>query len=158
VLDYIESAPDYTMGFTNTVTMGPFSLYGLVDWRKGGFAVNLTQNYFDETGLGPDAAADAQHVKEWNAGNGIYVQPAGFVKLRELNLSYRLPQNLTNSYFGNARDIRVELSGRNLFTSTKYGGYDPEVSNFSNEPLGRFQDVTPYPPNRSVFFSVVANW
>jgi hypothetical protein len=158
LLFYKESAPDYTMGFTNTFTMGSFTLYGLVDWRKGGLAVNLTQNYFDETGLRGDTAAAAKAVADWNAGKAVYVQPAGFVKLRELNLSYKLPQNLVNNYFANGRDVRLELSGRNLFTSTKYLGYDPEVSNFSNQAVGRFQDVTPYPPSRSVFFSIVANW
>ena len=54
--------------------------------------------------------------------------------------------------------MRLELAGRNLLTSTKYTGYDPEVSNFSNQALGRFQDVTPYPPSRSVFFSISANF
>jgi TonB-dependent starch-binding outer membrane protein SusC len=158
ILDYIESAPDYTVGFTNTFTMGAFTLYGLVDWRKGGFAVNLTEDYFDATGLGPDTLASQKTLADFAAGKGVFVQPAGFVKLRELNLAYRIPTSLTQRYFSTARDVRVELSGRNLFTSTKYKGYDPEVSNFSNQPLGRFQDVTPYPPSRSFFFSLVANW
>lgn len=155
---YKESAPDYTMGFSNTFTMGAFSLYGLLDWRKGGYAINLTQNYFDETGLGPDTTANNKAVADWNAGKAVYVQSAAFVKLRELNLSYSLPTNVTSRYFSTAKDVRLELTGRNLFTSTKYNGYDPEVSNFSNEPIGRFQDVTPYPPSRSVFFGIAANW
>jgi TonB-dependent starch-binding outer membrane protein SusC len=50
------------------------------------------------------------------------------------------------------------VSGRNLLTSTKYTGYDPEVSNFSNQNVGRFQDVTPYPSSRSFFFSLSANF
>jgi hypothetical protein len=32
------------------------------------------------------------------------------------------------------------------------------VSNFSNVALGRIQDVTPYPPSRSFFFSINANF
>jgi hypothetical protein len=88
-----------------------------------------------------------------------YVEPAGFVKLRELTLSYRLPHSMVTHLFqGNDHDIRLELSGRNLLTWTKYKGYDPEVSNFSNVDVGRFQDVTPYPPSRSFFFSVTANY
>jgi len=158
ILHYKESAPDYTMGFSNTLTVGAFSLYGLVDWRKGGFTINLTQNYFDETGLGPDTLAAANAVKAWNAGKGVYVQPAGFVKLRELTLSYRLPASATRMLFSNGKDVRFEVAGRNLLTSTKYKGYDPEVSNFSNQALGRFQDVTPYPPSRSVFFSITASF
>jgi hypothetical protein len=56
------------------------------------------------------------------------------------------------------QNLRVELSARNLKTWTKYTGYDPEVSNFSNQNVGRFQDVTPYPPSRSIFLSLVANF
>jgi TonB-linked SusC/RagA family outer membrane protein len=158
VLDYIESAPDYQMGFSNTLNIKDFSIDGLVEWRKGGYAINLTQNYFDETGLGPDTAAANAAVIAWNAGKAVYVQPAGFVKLREINLAYKVPKSFTTKYFSQAHDVRLELSGRNLFRSTKYGGYDPEVSNFSNQPIGRFQDVTPYPPWKSFFFSVIANF
>jgi hypothetical protein len=55
---------------------------------------------------------------------------------------------------GHAQAARIELSGRNLKTWTKYTGLDPEVSNFGNQPLGRFQDVTPYPPSRTFFFTI----
>ena len=156
LLVYKESAPDYVMGFSNTLTMG--TAYGLVDWRKGGLAVNLTQNYFDATGTGPDTAAMTRNNKAFAADTAIYVQSAGFVKLRELTLAYRLPSNVTNRFFSGGKDVRIEFSGRNLLTSSKYGGYDPEVSNFSNQNLGRFQDVTPYPPSRSYFFSIVVNF
>ena len=158
VLHYFESIPDYTMGFANTVTLGNFSVYGLVDWRKGGRAINLTNNYYDETGLLGDTVLAQKRVADWNAGKGVYVEDAGFVKLREITASYRLPANLTQHLFSSGRDIRLELAARNLWTHTKYTGYDPEVSNFSNQNLGRFQDVTPYPPSRSVFFSVTANF
>jgi hypothetical protein len=35
---------------------------------------------------------------------------------------------------------------------------DPEVSNFGSVPLGRFQDVTPYPPARLFFFSIATSF
>jgi hypothetical protein len=50
------------------------------------------------------------------------------------------------------------VSGRNLKTWTPYTGLDPEVSNFSNQALGRIQDVTPYPPSRTFFFSLNATF
>ena len=92
-------------------------------------------------------------------GYAAYVEPAGFVKIREISLSIRLPQSWVSHVFsGSDHDIRLDISGRNLYTWTKYKGYDPEVSNFSNQNLGRFQDVTPYPPSRSIFVSVTANY
>jgi hypothetical protein len=50
--------------------------------------------------------------------------------------------------------VRAELSGRNLVTWTRYPGLDPEVSNFGNQNINRGQDLAPYPPTRSYFFSL----
>jgi len=157
ILQTFESAPDFTMGFSNEFTVGPFHAYGLVDWRKGGLAVNLTQNYFDGSATGPDTAAMNQRNADFASGHAVYLQPAGFVKIREITVGYTLPQALTRSMFlSRAKDLRLELSGRNLKTWSKYGGYDPEVSNFGNQNVGRFQDVTPYPPSRSFWLSLNA--
>jgi TonB-dependent starch-binding outer membrane protein SusC len=155
---YKESLPDYTMGFSNTFTWNRFSAYGLLDWRKGGLAVNLTNNYFDASGTLADTALSRQRLKNFGAGKAVYVEDAGFVKLRELTVAYRVPESLLARYFPRASEVRVEVSGRNLWTKTKYTGYDPEVSNFSNQNVGRFQDVTPYPSSRSWFLSLGANF
>jgi TonB-linked SusC/RagA family outer membrane protein len=159
-----ESAPDFNMGFSNEINYGPIRLYGLLDWRRGGKVANLTNAYFDPVtadGLGffADTAKSAARIKR-NATLGTsYLEDAGFVKLREISVSFTLPRSLTQSLFSTlTQDIRLELSGRNLKTWTPYTGYDPEVSNFSNQNIGRFQDVTPYPPSRSFFVSVSANF
>ena len=159
-----ESAPDFNMGFSNEINYGPVRLYGLLDWRSGGKVANLTNAYFDPVtadgkGFFADTAKSAARITR-NATLGTsYLEDAGFLKLREISVSYTLPRSLTQSIFSSlTQDIRVELSGRNLKTWTPYTGYDPEVSNFSNQNIGRFQDVTPYPPSRSFFVSVSANF
>jgi hypothetical protein len=147
------------MGFSNEVTFGSFRLYGLLDWRKGGLVANLTDNYFDASGTTADTAVMNARNTAFAAGTAVYLQPAGFVKLREISLGYALPKSLTQGVFmGRAQDVRLEIAGRNLKTWTKYDGYDPEVSNFGNQNIGRFQDVTPYPPSRSIFLSLSANF
>ena len=159
VLEVFESAPKFTMGFSNEFSHGPVRLYSLFDWRNGGLVANLTDNYFDASGTTADTAVMNQRNKDFASGKAVYLQEAGFVKLREVTLSYTLPKSLTQTAFnGLANDLRLELSGRNLKTWTKYDGYDPEVSNFGNQNIGRFQDVTPYPPSRSFFVSLVANF
>ena len=160
-----NSAPDYTMGFNNDFNIGPFRLSSLLDWRKGGLGVNLTNNYFDLTtaqcgstincSLLADTAAAAARALAFAQGKAVYVENSGFVKLRELTVGYLLPANVTSRLFnGHASQARIELSGRNLKTWTKYTGLDPEVSNFGNQPIGRFQDVTPYPPSRTFFLTM----
>lgn len=165
-LTVYESAPDFNMGFSNEFTAGPVRLYGLVEWRHGGKVANLTNAYYDlataediPTGMRGDTAAAIARNKNFLINGGSYLEDAGFVKVREISLGVALPRSLTRSLFQSlAQDVRLEISGRNLKTWTKYTGYDPEVSNFSNVTIGRFQDVTPYPPQRSIFVSLSANF
>jgi TonB-linked SusC/RagA family outer membrane protein len=61
------------------------------------------------------------------------VEDASFLRMKNLSLSYRLPEELlrkTNFFSG----ARVFVTGRNLLTFTKYLGPDPEVD--SNLSLG----------------------
>jgi hypothetical protein len=154
-----NSAPDYQMGFSNDFNIGPFRLSSLVDWRKGGLGVNLTNEYLVDFGLMADTARARQINEKFIAGTAAYVENTGFVKLRELTLGFDLPPTMTSRLFqGRAQSARLELSGRNLKTWTKYTGLDPEVSNFGNQPLGRFQDVTPYPPSRTFFLTIATTF
>ena len=149
-----NSAPDYQMGFSNDLNFGPVRVSALVDWRKGGLGVNLTNNYFDG-GLLADSAIGNARLRELAKGKAVYVEPTGFVKLREVTLGYDLPADLTGRLFmGKVHSARIDLSGRNLKTWTRYSGLDPEVSNFGNQALGRFQDVTPYPPSRTYYLTI----
>jgi outer membrane receptor protein involved in Fe transport len=150
-----NSAPDYTMGFSNDLTFGALRFSSLLDWRKGGLGANLTNNYFDSGRTLADTALARQRLADFNAGKAVYTENTGFVKLREITLGYELPESMTGRLFnGGVQRARVELSGRNLKTWTKYTGLDPEVSNYGNQPLGRFQDVTPYPPSRTFFLTI----
>jgi TonB-linked SusC/RagA family outer membrane protein len=156
VLTFVgNSAPDYEMGFTNDLQFGPFRLSSLVDWRKGGLGVNLTNDYFYGSGLAKDTALAHRQLVAFGKGVDVWVENSGFVKLRELTLGYDLPAGVASALFnGHAEGARLEFSGRNLATWTKYTGLDPEVSNFGNQPLGRFQDVTPYPPSRQFYLTI----
>ena len=149
-----DANPDFQMGFSNDFTFRGFRVGTLLDWRKGGYAINLTNNYFDG-GLLADTAAGNERLRKFRAGQPVYVEHNGFVKLREVNLSFALPATFNNALRLKASQaVRLELSGRNLYTWTDYTGLDPEVSNFGNQAIGRIQDVTPYPPFRSFYFSI----
>jgi TonB-linked SusC/RagA family outer membrane protein len=155
-----DQSPDFQMGFTNDFNVGRFRLSSLIDWRKGGYVVNLTDLYLDGNIAGgalADTALVSKRLADYKAGKPVYVQHASFAKLRELTLSYDLGQSFAQHVF-NAQDMRLELSGHNLKTWTKYDGYDPEVSNFGNAAIGRSQDVAPYPPSRQYFLSLNATF
>ena len=159
-----DASPKFSMGFSNEFNLGAFRLTSLFDWRHGGLVSNLTNDYLveccaDSQGTMGDAALAAKI----NAGlalrqSSVFLEDASFVKLRELSLSYQLPSGMVGHMFGNANAVRLELSGRNLKTWTGYTGLDPEVSNFGNQNVTRYFDVTPYPPSRSFFFSISADF
>lgn len=150
-----DALPKYVMTFSSDFGIGPVHLYGLLDWHHGGNAVNLTQALYDLNGTAGDTAAAAIRAGDFINGITAYIQDASFVKLREVTLSYELPPSLVHSMFGDAAtSVRLEASGRNLWMWTKYGGLDPEVSNFGSQNINRGQDVAPYPPARSFFFTV----
>ena len=159
-----DQNPDFQMGFANDFTLGKLRVSTLLDWRKGGWVANLTNDYFDgdmPDGLGNLADTAAVNYRNSHFGKfvPVYAEHGSFAKLREVTLSYDLGESLAHQLFGNrAQDLRLELSGHNLKTWTNYTGYDPEVSNFGNAPIGRTQDVTPYPPSRQFYVSLNATF
>jgi TonB-linked SusC/RagA family outer membrane protein len=84
------------------------------------------------------AVANDQQVRKnkqsWRLGNGSgfqgpsedYVESAGWVRLREVTLSYDLPASLLQKSF--IRQLGVFCTGRNLWLSTDYSGIDPETN------------------------------
>jgi hypothetical protein len=161
---YGDVNPDFRMGFANDVSWRGFTLSTLVDWAKGGLAANLTRSYYDDAANSPDFTGcndgsencgAAERVAAFNDDVAVYIEDAGYVKLREVSLSYNLPDNLLSRLGGGrVESARISLEGRNLKTWTDYSGLDPEVSNFGNRPVGRAIDVTPFPPSRTFWLGI----
>ena len=66
-------------------------------------------------------------------GNGFtgdntedFIEDAGWVRLREVTLSYNLPKEISKMLY--VSDITVSFTARNLWLSTDYTGIDPETS------------------------------
>lgn len=74
-----------------------------------------------------------------DADSNFWIEPADFVKLRHVSLTYSLPAEWVR--FG--RNASITLAGQNLFTWTDYSGSDPEVQDAADQlgtggPGGRF--------------------
>jgi hypothetical protein len=76
------------------------------------------------------------------------------VKLREITVSYQVPQRFSQRFLRGGRDMRLSLSGRNLKMWSDYWGVDPEVNNFGNANVARQVDLAPFPSTKSWLFSV----
>ncbi|MEJ7812287.1 MAG: SusC/RagA family TonB-linked outer membrane protein [Gemmatimonadaceae bacterium] len=148
-----DAMAKFQMGFSNELMYRRVRLAAFVDWRNGGKISSVTTAVFDGTALARDHEDGTRRLEAANGGASVYVMDGGYVKLRELTLSYELPAGLTRALFRGST-VRLEASGRNLATWTKYIGMDPEVSVIGNHNIARGIDLAGYPPARSVFFSV----
>jgi outer membrane receptor protein involved in Fe transport len=159
-----DAAPDYTMGFVNQVTAGPLSLNVVVDYREGGYVSNMTQSTYDDGKNSydydqPAPGGDPRPLGLWRSqqrtgGNTtVYIQDGSYVKLREIVLAWQVPARWARA-IPRASSVQVSVAGRNLRTWSPYWGLDPEVSNFGNQNISRFVDLTIYPPSKSFFLSV----
>jgi TonB-linked SusC/RagA family outer membrane protein len=150
-----DAQPNFVMNFSNQFSWGPLHASGVLEWSYGGLAGNFTDNLFDVSpGTLADTALSARRTIAANNGLTPYAEPAGYLKLRELTLSYQLPSQLVGLSRGLLRNAAISLTGRNLLMWTKYTGLDPEVNFVGNQQVQRGQDVTPYPPARSYFISL----
>jgi TonB-linked SusC/RagA family outer membrane protein len=95
----------------------------------------------------------------WYRGNGggfgnqaeDFIEDAGFVRLRELTLSYELPSSLFSDMF--VSRVNIAFTARNLWLSTKYKGIDPETSLIGNGN-GQGLDYFQFPNTRSYVISL----
>jgi TonB-linked SusC/RagA family outer membrane protein len=149
-----DAEPDFRMTFANTLRYQQLSLSFLLDWQQGSDVINLTRFIYDLAGTSPDyEEAGQQRLRDQATNTSVYVEDASFLKLREVTLSYQLPESFVRN-IPKVRSARISLSGRNLLTFTRYSGLDPEVSNFGNQSVARNIDVAPFPPSRSFWTSI----
>lgn len=166
-----DSNPDIILGLSNTFTYGKLSLYTLLDIQMGGNIYNATKQllYFNERHKDLDQADKAQGEKKaiqyYTAANSLYngndpsqyfVEKGGFVTIREINISYNFDRSFFEKLGSISKfiyDARLALIGRNLFTFTRYTGYNPEVALANNSSSFRV-DQFAYPIFRTYTVSL----
>ena len=148
-----NESPDFQISFNNSFSLFQrFELSFLWDWRHGGEVINLGKLLTDIGGTTDDFNTPAFDAR---GASGNYIEPAGFVKLRELSLTYSVPQSFISDMFaGQLSYIRIGIAGRNLLMFTDYTGYDPEVSQFGNLAVAHAVDTTPFPSARNFYFNI----
>ncbi|MDR2556226.1 MAG: SusC/RagA family TonB-linked outer membrane protein [Bacteroidales bacterium] len=73
-----------------------------------------------------------------------FIESGAYLRLKNLQIGYTLPQNITRKAYIDR--FRIYFSASNLFTLTKYSGYDPEV--------GSGVDYGNYPQARTFLFGI----
>lgn len=149
-----NSAPDFRMGFVNSVTYKNFDVSAVLDYQHGGDIINLTQFLYDDAETAADFGSEAHAYRLTGYNNGVmtpYIEDATYWKLREISIGVWIPDRWVQQLNTGLRTAHVSLSGRNLFTWSDYSGLDPEVANLGSASIRNNLDVAPYPPSRSFF-------
>lgn len=150
--------PNFIFGFSTNVTFKGFDLSAFLSGSQGNDIYNLSRLSF-ENPLGQrnllkgvvnrwtPTNPSNQYVSPAQGGrlpvSNYYVEDGSYVRVKNLTLGYTLPA------IKGVQNIRVYVSGNNLFTVTNYSGFDPEVNTFagSNTVIG--VDNFVYPQARS---------
>ncbi len=161
--------PTFESSLTSTLQLGSnLSLFAHIDGKWGYIIENSMASYRDTStprNLGvqaPETLPDEERLQRFgpfvtesgesvnqNTGNEqFYMEDGDHIKLREVALTWAMPQGWANLLGANRASIT--LSGRNLVTWTDYQGLDPEVQRLSSESLEMWDSAEFFmiPPGR----------
>ncbi|WP_204345822.1 SusC/RagA family TonB-linked outer membrane protein [Psychroserpens algicola] len=150
--------PDYTMGFNLNINYKSIdfgtSLYASIgndiarSYERFLTYSNKPNFYLDRwTGEGtsntvPRASNTASNNYLFSS---FFVEDGSYLRIQNVQLGYSLPQAISEKL--NLDKFRIYVAVNNLYTFTKYRGYNPDVSNAS--PLGAGVDLGQYPQTRT---------
>lgn len=141
--------PKFNMSFVNTFTFKDIITVGFqLDWVHGNYLYNQTKEWMYRDGIhgdwdnpvtinGQTAAYTAFYRSAYsaifgqpngagrNATKDYFLEDASFLRLRNVNLGVDIAKIANIRTF---KRLQLVLSGRNLWTDTKYSGFDPEIS------------------------------
>jgi TonB-linked SusC/RagA family outer membrane protein len=150
--------PKFTMGISNDIRYKQWTLNSLLVGSFGAQVLNQnlmygeygsffgvpTRDYLNDFWTPDNKNA---HYPRPSAGavNNVtsdrLIEDASFLRIKSVSLIYKI-----NLKSGNK--INLNLTGQNLYTITKYKGYDPEVSGYGQNILTPGIDVGSYPRTR----------
>lgn len=154
-----RAAPKYIFGFSSNLRYKNFDFNIFLTGVQGNEIYNLSRYTFENGLGGRNLVAGA--ANRWSAINpnnefasgaqggrlpvsDRFVEDGSFVRVKNVTLGYRFPK------FRDVNNMRFYISGTNLFTFTKYSGYDPEVNSFGGNNTQVGIDNLVYPVARTI--------
>jgi TonB-linked SusC/RagA family outer membrane protein len=138
--------PKYTAGFNFDVTYKAFNLSGFLYTSQGNMIADYTGRWRNYGIFASNLSTDALY-KSWGSpyltnqkdailpimdNNDISVYPStahlqdgSYIRLKTLQLTYTLPTAISNKL--TMKNLQVYVQATNLFTITKFDGWDPEI-------------------------------
>jgi TonB-linked SusC/RagA family outer membrane protein len=143
-----QTDPTLLWGLTNTFSYKAFSLNVFVHGVYGRTRLNPLKNDHAQAEVKlnrtlknwwtPENTNTNWIANHYNAQfqGGVLVpvyENADFLRVKDISLSYNLPHSLSDRIGLN--QFRIYITGRNLFTFTKWDGLDPELASQTSIPL-----------------------
>lgn len=175
--DYVVLGNGYPLhagGWSNNFRYKHFDLNVFFQWSYGNSVIDANRLWFS-TGMGiqqrgqfiPGQEAFAEFEKRWTPTNqntdipamnrtsnyysSQFVEDGSYLRLKTLNIGYNVSANLLKKY--KISTLRFYVSTQNIFTLTKYKGYDPELSAYQTA-LSPSLDYSTYPRPFTIVFGL----
>jgi hypothetical protein len=158
--------PKFTYGFTNNFKYKNVDLSIFLQGSYGNDVMNLTKragttnaslydnqlvealDYYSPTNT---ASNNPRPIANSSNNNLLisdrYVEDGSYLRIQNVTLGYSLPQDVISKY--KISRLRLYGSAQNLYTFTKYSGYDPEIGSFNQNVLLSGIDNGRYPVART---------
>ncbi len=158
-----DGNPDFTWGWNWSVSWRKLDLNVIFLGSQGNDIYNFQRMRMMGLGSAQFHAVHADYANRWTPQNpsnipnsrntteflsSQFIEDGSFLMLKNLTLGYNFPlQNVLG-----LDEVRLYLSGENLFIITDYSGFDPESTASGNSDVDLGIDYNAYPLSRS--FSV----
>jgi len=162
--------PDFTYGLNINLSYKNFDLNAFFQGVAGNeiFSVikqqTMQMSYFNGSGVtnsyreilnrwtGPGTSNTVprqsyQEVNNYPFASSFYVEDGSFLRFRNLQIGYTLPEDLVGKI--GVSNARFYVGAQNLFTITDYSGFDPEIGDNNQNPLNGGIDYGQYPQPRT---------
>ncbi len=165
-----EGIPNFTYGITINMAWKGFDLVVFGTGAAGNEIYNLMvsadrsktnslTNYWKNSWGNPNvdkASAKYPDMKQvsgsWDFfSSSAAIYDGSFFKIKQIQLGYTIPQNITKKVF--IDDLRLFVSLDDYITFTKYPGADPETASY-NSSTSRGVDSGSYPTTKKMVFGV----
>ena len=158
-----ENSPTWRGSLANDLQYKRAKFSFLLERQSGGLITNFSRYTYDAVGTSKDQLVAQSGIptgKERlgsDAAFGSATWDASYWKLREATLSFEVPPSAIHKYWGGSRYLRLNVTGRNLYTWSKYlkVGYDPEVQQVARSLAAETTwELWAYPASRSFYFTI----
>lgn len=173
-----NGTPDFTYGWNTDITWKRFSLNLFFNGSVGNEVLNMTSFYInsgltDFSGVMFNQTAE-WYSKRWTENNqhndpryqslqksggvavsditSAMIEKGDFFRLRSLTLNYRFKDGKV------LKNPGIYITGTNLFTITKYSGFDPEVSSFGQSVVQPGVDFGAYPRIKTITLGLTCSF